>query len=627
MAVYLSMYLSERSYSVANNNSVVRGVVQYKTTSTSFNNNKKPGTITVCGSSHSFSASFANHNSGYATLAYSDFTVTHNADGTKTATGSAKYTTGVSSGTVYATAANIALTKIPRTSALSVNKSTVVAGESITATGTKQYSGFTDTIVLTFGSHSQTLTSGTAFTIPLSWLDAIPNETSGTATITLTTKNGSSTVGSTSKSIIITTPSSVVPSISTVDVTENNNTVTTAFGNHFVQNLSQLNVAISANGIYGSTISKYTSTYEGASYSTSSFITNTLSNSGSNTLSTTVTDSRGRTKTTTKPITVVPYQSPNITGVSYIQCDASGTPNVNGTYMKITIIGSISSVENQNSKQLVVSYKLSSATTYTDVTVPINDWNFNVYTIIPNIDAIKQYNLKVALTDKISTTTREYVTNISQGLTLTSDKYILITDGGQLYTRGIYDISTSWKVKNTVTTGIINYLGYNENYNNAVATNTAGQWCIGSMDESYAWNSTNIEAGVNTNYPIDMTEFKGGVVSLILDTATNRNKIAIYFQTVSSLKESIAYNTKVYFLPEGDWQWIVGNDMLLCIIDTQGNVGLSTDGAEWVVKPSNLTEDDIIFNGYFVITTTSICGIVTTDSGTKILTTPITAFK
>lgn len=627
MAVYLSMYLSERSYSVANNTSVVRGVVQYKTTSTSFNRNKKPGTITVCGSSHSFSASFANHNSGYTTLAYSDFTVGHNADGTKTATGSAKYTTGVSSGTIYATASNIALTRIPRTSTLSVNKSTVAAGESITATGTKQYSGFIDTIVLKFGSHTQTLTSGTAFTIPLSWLDTIPNGTSGTATITLTTKNGSSTVGSTSKSITITTPTSVVPSISAVGVTENNNVVTTAFGNRFVQNLSKLDVSITASGIYGSTISKYASTYEGVSYNGASFTTNTLVNSGSNTLSTTITDSRSRTKTSTKSITVVPYQSPNIIGVSYIQCDASGTPNINGTYMKVTIGGNVSSVENQNNRQLVVSYKLSSATTYTDVIVPTDDWNFNVSTILPNIDATKQYNLKVSLTDKISTTIHDYVTNISQGLTLTSDKYILITDGGQVYIRYIYDTSTSWILMNTITNGIINYLGYNENYNNAVATNTGGQWCIGSMDVSYQWKSTNIESGVDTNYPIDMTEFQGGVVSLLLDTATNNNKVAIYSQTVSSLKESVTYSSKVYPLPTGDWQWIVGNDMLLCVIDTQGNVGLSSNGKDWIIKSSNLTQGESILSGYFTITATSICGVVTTESGTKILTTPITAFK
>ncbi len=433
MGISIRMYLSELSYSVSGNSSVVRGLVQYKTTGSGHNNNSRSGTISVCGQSSGFSTSFSNNNSSWKNLAYRDFTVGHYSDGSYTAWGSASYSSGISSGTVYATASNIALTKIPRVSTLSVNKTTVEAGQSITATGTKAYSGFTDTIVLTFGGHTQTLTSGTAFTIPESWCDAIPNATSGTATITLTTKNGSSTIGSTSKNITITVPSTVVPSVSSVVVSEGNSVVTNAFGNRFVQNLSTLKTVVTAAGKYDSTIKTYSTSYNSKTYTTSSFTTSTVTTSGSTTMSTTVTDSRGRIATSTKSITIIPYQSPNIIGVSYIQCNADGTPNVNGTYLKLTVGGSVSSVENQNTETLTVGYKLSSTSTYPTVDVPISDWDFNVSTILPNIDALQKYDIQITLTDKISSVVQNYVTNTPQGLTVTDNQYVLIIflDGNQ----------------------------------------------------------------------------------------------------------------------------------------------------------------------------------------------------
>lgn len=631
MGISIAMYLSELSYSVSANTSVVRGVVQYKTTGSGHNGNARPGVISVCGQKSNFSASFANHNSGYANLAYRDFTVSHYADGSYTAWGSASYNSSISSGTVYATAKNIRLTTIPRTSSLSVNKSTVEAGQSITATGTKAYSGFTDTIVLKFGNHTQTLTSGTAFTIPESWCDAIPNATSGTATITLTTKNGSSTIGSTSQNITITVPFSVVPTVSSIVVSEGNTAVTTAFGNRYVQNLSTLQTVISAIGKYGSTISNYATVYDNQSYTGSSFTTNTITASGSTTMLTTVTDSRGRTNSLSKTISVVPYQSPNIIGVSYIQCDADGTPNVNGTYMKITVGGAISSVENQNSKTLTVSYKLSTDSTYTDVNVPLTDWNFNVSTIVPNINALQRYNIKVTLTDKISSVIRNYVTNIPQGLTVTDNQYVLITDENKTYSYPITSASKAWTTINYGATGVVKKLKYSKAVNKPIGVTTNGHFVYPSITSlNAAWSSATFDSSNPNLTPIGMTTYRGYAVTLVLNTSNNQTSLYMFNQKVTNAyKNTVALSSVKMQVPNSNWNWIAGNEIGIYLLDVQGNVAFSDNPTQinsWKVVSTNITQGNILDADLYA-TTTSLCVLADTTEGHKLLTTPITAFK
>ena len=96
-------------------------------------------------------------------------------------------------------------------------------------------------------------------------------------------------------------PSTVVPSISGVSVAEAVSAVQSAFGNGiYVSSLSKLNVNITAAGIYGSTISSIKTTFDGITYTGTEFQTAAISKAGTLIMSVTVTDSRGRMKTTTK---------------------------------------------------------------------------------------------------------------------------------------------------------------------------------------------------------------------------------------------------------------------------------------------------------------------------------------
>lgn len=410
MAARLSLVISESSVSIPNNTSVVTAKLYYYGNGVSYNYNSKPGTIVIDGTSYSFSASFTKSTSAQI-LATKSKTVTHNSNGAKTVSCSASYTTGVSIGTL-STSASKALTTIPRVSDLSLNKTSVPADGTTTviATATKKSSSFTDTITVKLGSYSKTVTSGTAFTIPVTWINAIAG-TSATATVTVTTKSGSTTIGIKSVNLTVTVPSTVVPSISSVTVAEAVTAVQAAFGSGvYVSSLSKLNVKITAAGIYGSTISSVKTTFDGITYDGTSFQTQALSKAGTLTMSVTVTDSRGRTKTTTKNITVYGYSSPVITNISCVSSGTSTIVTVDGVVSPVTVSGT-----NKNTKTLTIGYKKSTAPTYggtVTVTIPAASWTFSVSKTFSLDSRTITYDFEAKLKDKLSTATEHGTTGV-----------------------------------------------------------------------------------------------------------------------------------------------------------------------------------------------------------------------
>lgn len=302
-----------------------------------------------------------------------------------------------------------ALTPIPRVSDLSLDKTSVPADEktTVTATATKKSTSFTDTIVVKLGDYTQTVTSGTGFAIPKDWMNAISG-TSAVATVTVTTKSGSTTIGSKSVNLTVTVPDEVIPSISDVAVTEAVTDVQNAFGSGvYVSSLSKLNVKISASGVYGSTISSIATTFNGISYEGAEFQTAPISKSGTLQMNVTVTDSRGRKYTTSKPITVYAYSSPIITNVSCISNGENTIVTVSGTVAPVTV----DSV-NKNTKALEIAYKQSTAISYGNtvaLTIPDDSWVFSVNHTFA-IDSINStYDFRAILTDKLTSIT-EYGT-------------------------------------------------------------------------------------------------------------------------------------------------------------------------------------------------------------------------
>lgn len=420
MAARLSLVLSESNVNIINNTSVVTAKLYYYGNGASYNYNNPKGTITIDGTSYSFNHDFTKSTSAQL-LATKSKTVTHNADGSKTVSVSAKFKTGVSLGTLSASA-TLELTTIPRVSTLTLDVDTVLAdGESeVIATATKQSSSFTDILTVSLGDYSQEVESGVAFTIPEEWISAISGE-SATAKVKVETFNGTTSIGTKTADLTVNVPGSVVPVINDLNISEAVAAVTNAFGNRFVQNLSQLNISVDAEGVYGSTIKSYSIALDGVNYIQQAFTSNVIKTAGTLDIKVKVTDSRGRTTEDTFQVDIIEYVRPAITSMAYVHCDSDGSQNSNGNSTKVTIAGKVYSVEEQNIKALKLKYKTTADEVYTERVVVLSDWTFNVDVIISDTDPTVTYEYIAELTDKINVDSPETF-RVTTGIVVISRK-------------------------------------------------------------------------------------------------------------------------------------------------------------------------------------------------------------
>ena len=416
------------SQSVANNTSTVTARVQLVSTGASYtivSSANKSGSLTINGATYTFNFTASLSGNQTKTIFTKTVTVAHNADGTKTCAFSA--TAGINvtlSGTYYGNvtaSGNGVFNTIARASTISsVTSSVAVNGtNAVTVNITRASSGFTHTVVFSFGSYSQTVTgvgTSTSYAIPQSWLNAIPNATSGTATVTVTTYSGSTKIGSAvSRSFTITVPATVVPTISAVTLAEAVSGLAAQFGS-YVQNKSKIAVSITASGSLSSTIKSYKTTIQGANYTAASFTSGLLTQSGTSNVTITVTDSRGRTATTTRSITVAAYSAPKITAFTAIRANGLGSADDDGTNALARIVFSLSAVNDKNTKSYTVEYKLKASDTWEVVesgSVYAYDSNMLVN---GNFSPDMSYDLRLTVQDYFGTATA--LTEIATAFTL-----------------------------------------------------------------------------------------------------------------------------------------------------------------------------------------------------------------
>ena len=403
------------SQSVEKNTSTVTAKVQLVSTGSSYTINSsasKSGSLTINGTKYTFTFTASLSGNQTKTLFTKEVTVAHNADGTKTCSFSATCGINVTlSGTYYGNvtaSGSGTFNTIARASTISsVTSSVSVTGSnSVTVNITRASSSFTHTVVFSFGSYSKTTTgvgTSTSYTIPQTWLNAIPNATSGTAKVTVTTYSGSTKIGSAvSKNFTVTVPSDVVPTISSVAVADTT-TYQGTFGN-MVQNKSKAKLTITAAGALGSTIKTYKTVFEGKSYSGATPTTATITKSGTASASITVTDSRGRTATFTKTWTVVAYAAPKIISFQGFRCLADGTENYEGTHLSVAVNFSISSVNSKNAASYVIEYKPSTGTTWTTMTSgAVYSLNQTIISASGFMSVDSSYDIRLSITDSFAT--------------------------------------------------------------------------------------------------------------------------------------------------------------------------------------------------------------------------------
>lgn len=367
------------------------------------------GTAKISGTSYSLGNTSYSKNAE-KTLCTKTYTATHSSDGTYTASISYSIsTTGTVSGS---SSASITLPQIKRTSVLS-SVSNFTFGNSITINFTKYVSSYTQNLnVIIDGSTVKTVTgisSGNSISFSSGELTAayakIPSATSATVTFQLVTLNGSTQVGTSSQTATGTIPSSVKPTISSVTLNDAMGYYSTV--GSYVYSKSKIHGVINASAGSGSSISSYSTSINSQTLTGSTFTTSVLSTTGTNTYTTTVTDARGRTATYSGTFNVIAYSPPAINTFTIVRCDSSGTQDDSGNYVKINISAKITSLNSTNSKSYVLSYKLSSASTYTTL---ISDATSYTYTLTDSVQSgfssSNSYDFKLVVTDSYGSTTQ-----------------------------------------------------------------------------------------------------------------------------------------------------------------------------------------------------------------------------
>ena len=299
--------------------------------------------------------------------------IAHNNDGTKSVSWNWSCATGTSVLGTITDSGTRTLTKIPRASGLSFNPNPCELGQACTISLTKYIEGTTDTLRWQIGSASGVI--GTTdedmyiWTPPITLAELITDSTSTTCVISCTSYDGSTLIGTSTANLTIEVPSSIVPSVSIGTLLEADEAMIAKNWNVFVQNKSKLQIPITANGIYGSDIVSIVTTINNNVFNGTNIITPTLITSGQSTITTIVTDTRGRTATTTTTYSVEPYANPSITSVEAQRCLQDGTIDEDGAYLLYTFVGSISPAGNQNAKIFQIGYKKTTDENYTFATI------------------------------------------------------------------------------------------------------------------------------------------------------------------------------------------------------------------------------------------------------------------
>lgn len=330
-------------------------------------------------------------------------------------TGSVAYQPG---GT-YTANAGVTLYAVWAVAAATLNSvSNTTIGSSGTASWTKVNNSHTYKLTLSLSGASSVNvnvsagSSSTSFTIPNSWLSALPNSTSATATAVLYTYNGSTLVGSTQKTFTVSVASSVKPSISSFTSAPHSNNATVEGWGVVVQGYSYLTLSVSATAGTGASISNISFSGHGISQSSTSTSGNTavVTSTGSLTYTVTVKDSRGRTASTTLTVTSYAYSNPEVSSLKAVRCLSDGTQSdTEGGYIKAYPVFVFSPVNNNNSLTVKkIEYKQHDSSTWTEVTAAAVSGSWT--SVFGPADITKTFDVRCTVTDAVGNT---YVLSVS----------------------------------------------------------------------------------------------------------------------------------------------------------------------------------------------------------------------
>ena len=401
--IYLS--LSEDSVNIAANESAVRAKLYYVGNGLSWNNSGCEWWININGNSDHGYHSFGKNGTQY--LGERVVNVPHDADGSKKVSVSASFATGVSIGTLTASA-SITLTKIPRKSTLgSVAPASVAYESSVTIAINRAASGFTHTIQAYYNGTWNNIATGIeeSYTwTPAKSLAQYFTTSPATVDLRIITYNGSTQLGYNdySKALTLNATSDMVPTV-TVTVADTEGYLAKYGG--LVQNKSKVKVTLSETLSYGSPIKSRTVQIDNEYFSESPATASGPVSGTSLTVKASVTDNRGMTGSASVKPTVLSYADPNVNSIAVARCNSAGTANDSGTYAKVTYNISVAALNSKNAKSAKIMWKAITATTWNAVALSMSDYTLSGSTVIGGraLATGTTYEVKVVVADNFTT--------------------------------------------------------------------------------------------------------------------------------------------------------------------------------------------------------------------------------
>ena len=268
--------------------------------------------------------------------------IIHNNDGTKTVTLSGEWCSAISGGWApysLSVSGEVTLPTIPRATVPSMGAATI--GEEVTIILPRASSTFTHKLTYSFGSASGTIGSdlGTraVWRLPESLAAQIPNDPSGTGTLTCVTYSGSTLIGSKTIAFTASVPGSMKPALTPgwATVTYDNSGTKASAIRAWVQGYSKARAEFDDSRItckQGASVRGYSITYLGKTVSESPYRTETIGGTAA-TVRCTVTDSRGLSAYEDFEIAIHPYAPPAITGARLYRADGDGAASDSGTHI------------------------------------------------------------------------------------------------------------------------------------------------------------------------------------------------------------------------------------------------------------------------------------------------------
>lgn len=282
-------------------------------------------------------------------------------------------------------------------------------GSSGTASWNKIDNSYTYKLVLTY-SNAPAVTvnvaannASTSFTIPTTWYAYLPNSTSATATATLTTYSGSTALGTSTKTFTVSVASSIKPSISAFTAAPRSSNTTVNGWNVYVQGYSYVYLSATASAGTGASIVSYAFSGAGVSQTGTGTTANSkvIDSSGSKTYTLIVTDSRGRTASSTVSANFLAYSNPVVSSLTSYRSNSSGAQaSIDGTYIHSTAVFSYSAVGSNSLTVKKIEYKLHTASSWT--TGVSSATSGTGYTFGGgNIAITSSYDVKCTVTDSL----------------------------------------------------------------------------------------------------------------------------------------------------------------------------------------------------------------------------------